>query len=358
MMNDNQHNEQITEGLEFILAHFSQERLFPRTIMTKKLGYQKEIFSKEEALSYFQESDSLDCRINAFPSHIEYHGIQRYPPDFIFIDIDKNNFKTEKGLNLAFSTTLKNIKEKLSDDSNIDNGEVCPTVLNTGGGYHIYQPIYGIILEEIKDFTVLTVTPSNDFLRFAKDYLTNGKADKKSNPSFKSSLLRIPYSINSKYNNEVTIIQRWNGYRPSIKYLLLDFKTWLIDRKIKQEIAEKRSGKREKYIQKDNQTGSIPWIEKLLQTPIEDYRKNAVSLILSLYLINIQKKSYEESFTILKDWLDRCNELKRLDFDAGYRIKYSLNSALKSKILPMKLETLKERNYELYQIIIDHEKSK
>jgi hypothetical protein len=33
----------------------------------------------------------------------------------------------------------------------------------------------------------------------------------------------------------------------------------------------------------------IPWIEKLLETPIEDYRKNAVSLILAPYLINIKK---------------------------------------------------------------------
>jgi hypothetical protein len=80
---------------------------------------------------------------------------------------------------------------------------------------------------------------------------------------------------------------------------LLDFKTWLIDRNIKQEIEEKRSSRnREKYIQKDNQqtSDSIPWIEKLLQTPIEDYRKNAISLILSRYLINIKKKSYQGSF--------------------------------------------------------------
>jgi hypothetical protein len=33
---------------------------------------------------------------------------------------------------------------------------------------------------------------------------------------------------------------------------------------------------------------TIPWIEKLLQTPIDDYRKNAVSLILAPYLINIK----------------------------------------------------------------------
>lgn len=344
--------DNIEDGLDFITAHFNQDRpLFPRTIMTKNLERQKEIFSKEDALYYFKESDLLDCRINAFPSYIEYHDIQRYPPDFIFIDIDMSNFKTENGLKFALSTTLMNIKEKLDDGY--------PTVLKTGGGYHIYQPITSFILEEIKDFADLTSTPSNDFLKFAKNYLSNGKADKNSNPSFKSSLLRIPHSINSKYNNEVTIIQRWNEYRPSIKPLLIDFKTWLIERKIKEAVKLKElEEKRGKYVQNDTHTGSIPWIEKLLETPIEDYRKNAVGLILSTYLINIKKKSYEDSFVILKDWLDRCDKLKRLDFNATYLIKYSINTALKNKIPPMKLETLKERNYDLYKIIIDHKKGK
>jgi hypothetical protein len=30
------------------------------------------------------------------------------------------------------------------------------------------------------------------------------------------------------------------------------------------------------------QGNTIPWIEKLLETPIDDYRKNAVNLILSI----------------------------------------------------------------------------
>ena len=316
--------------------------------MTKRLGYQKEIFSKEEASSYFKESNLIDCRINAFPSYTEYNGIQRYPPDFIFIDIDRADFKTEKGLNLALSRTLGNIKEKFVDSSsNVD-----PTVLKTGGGYHIYQPLESFVLEEIKFFTDLTVTSSSDFLKFAKNYLSNGKADKNSNPSFKSSLLRIPYSINSKYNNKITIIQRWNGYRPSIKHLLLDFETWLIDRKIKEERKLKKlEEKRGKTVQNNN-AGFILWIEKLLQTPIDDYRKNAISLILSTYLVNIKKKSYEESFNIIKDWLDRCDNLQRIDFNVHTLLKYSLDTALKNRIPPMRLETLKEKNSKLYNDIV------
>jgi hypothetical protein len=45
---DNIHRK-VEYGLDFILSHF-QEPLFPRKIMTKQLGYQVEIFNKEEAL--------------------------------------------------------------------------------------------------------------------------------------------------------------------------------------------------------------------------------------------------------------------------------------------------------------------
>ncbi|HEX2406539.1 MAG TPA: hypothetical protein VHJ38_04945 [Nitrososphaeraceae archaeon] len=75
---------------------------------------------------------------------IEYKGIQRYKPGFLFIDLDNNNFKTNKSIELALYNTLKNIKQKL-------NGN--PTILFTGGGYHIYQPVdISTALENITEF--------------------------------------------------------------------------------------------------------------------------------------------------------------------------------------------------------------
>ncbi|MFL6317261.1 MAG: hypothetical protein ACJ71K_19095 [Nitrososphaeraceae archaeon] len=41
-----------------------------------------------------------------------------------------------------------------------------------------------------------------------------------------------------------------------------------------------------------------------MQTPIEDYRKNAVNLILAPYLINIKKLSYEDALNIINNWLN------------------------------------------------------
>ena len=68
------------------------------------------------------------------------------------------------------------------------------------------------------------------------------------------------------------------------------------------------------------------WIEKLLQTPIEDGRKYALWKILCPYLVNIKKLQYEESYTILKTWLEKCNNLQKLDFNSETEIKAKLKN--------------------------------
>src|SRR3954454_9972353 len=111
-------------------------------------------------------------------------------------------------------------------------------------------------------------------------------------PSFKSCMIRIPGSHNfklvQKNNNggvadsstEVKLIKKRDGIRPKFKPLLYHFNIWLADKKIK-EINE--SSKKTKYDHKYNATSKkeIRWIETLLQTPINDYRKNAIWRILA-----------------------------------------------------------------------------
>ena len=91
-------NSIFTEGFQFILDHFNQERLFPRTIMTKKLKYQKEVFSKEEARRLFEESNFIDCRINAYP--VLEDGVLQ-APNIIFIDLDLSSTLNELNKNLV-----------------------------------------------------------------------------------------------------------------------------------------------------------------------------------------------------------------------------------------------------------------
>jgi hypothetical protein len=95
---------------------------------------------------------------------------------------------------------------------------------------------------------------------------------------------------------------------------------------------------------------TIPWIEKLLQTPIDDYRKNAVNLILAPYLINIKKLSYDAALNIINSWLSKCGELRQLDQDFNYMVRYSLKYCTKNGNKPLKLDTLKTKNKALYDV--------
>jgi len=164
-------------------------------------------------------------------------------------------------------------------------------------------------------------------------------------------MIRIPGSYNSKYakDNLVKIIQKWDGYRPPIRLLLGTFHAYLVDQKIKEVKLKKRIEKR--YGITSGHSNSLLWIETLLQTPIEDYRKNAIALILAPYQINIKKVSNDDAFQIIKDWLDKCNELRTLDPNFSYKVKYSVNTAMRKQQLPMKLSTLENKNRDLYNLL-------
>jgi len=357
--------EYIEYELDFILSHFNPDKLFPRTVQTKKSeGRQIEIFSKQETLYYYEESSFIDCRINAFPLYTEYKGVQRYPPDLIFIDIDRKDFKDDKNFENALSKTLKNIKEKLNDD------KAYPTVNWSGNGYHIILPIECPILEEIEQFQKYkrdySFFISQEFLRFVKDNLSNGKADQHNYPSFKSCQIRVPGSINGKclLNNDrskrlscnfrVKILQKWNGYRPSItRDFIEDFRTYLEQKITDQEMKSSNSNyynykkKNNNQNHYSNNNHNIEWIEnKVLQTPFSDYRKLIVGLVLAPYLVVIKKLSYEESYKIIYEWLMKCNSLsgRKLDFDPRYLINNNIKTSMKKLIPPISIYKL-EMNY-------------
>ena len=111
-----------------------------------------------------------------------------------------------------------------------------PTILWSGNGVHICQPVEAIILEQESKFAQFD-QPSQTFLRFAAQFLSNHKSDTNNNPAFKSCLLRVPGSYNSKctvQNREVNIIQQWDGLRPTINPLYYHFYIYLADRKLKE----------------------------------------------------------------------------------------------------------------------------
>ena len=179
-------------------------------------------------------------------------------------------------------------------------------------------------------------------------------------------MLRIPGSINSKYNVKVKTVQKWNGIRPPIpREFIEEFRTYLIQKKIdEQNYRQKMLKLRRKYHNNTNSSHNsfyyyYDWIEKkILQIAYPDCRKIIVDLILAPYLINIKKVSYDESYQIIREWLDKCNNLKKLDNYqnfVNYRIHSALKTAAKKGIGPMSLYKIKtdKRYYNnLYLLIL------
>jgi Primase X len=364
--NDNLYHK-IEDGFDFVVSHF-QEPTFPRRIMTKGLGYQVEVFNKQEAMEYFKKSKYQDCRINAYPSFTNYHGINLTPISFLMVDLDLKDFGTTKLLERALNKTKEKIGKQEKEGSIGGN----PTVLWTGNGYHIYQPVSGLILEEYETFFEFTKYLDKDltslFIQFAEEYFTDYTADRLHHPTVKSCLVRIPGSLNSKFiakewqDGEIKIIQRWDGIRPSIQPLIRDFRRWLIQKRIddveelkKQEKKHARFhmviASRSQKSQQQNQTNQIKWIENgILEKALADHRKYVIWRILSPYLLNVRKLPKEESYLIMKSWLDRCNKLERLTFSAKAKIREGLRGAGKG-YYPISLEKLKEENKALYDIV-------
>ena len=380
----NEYSNKLELGLEsnlyFILSHF-EEPIWPRNIAVNLDGKTRVylVNNKQEALARFKQANLLDCRISAYPDYVEFEGINRQPPNFIFIDIDRSTFNTDRAFNMAVNRTRKNIKEMLGEN---------PTIILTGNGVHFYQPVKLVyknvsVLEQLDVFSEFVDVNgrkkkdlSTRFMRFAEELFAGSKHDPSHNPSIKSCLVRVPHTLNSKCidlqtgnyikDPEVKIIQRWDGQRPAINYILRRFRSWLINDAIKEklEVQSRQDDFRKlknkwSYGHYNNNSHNhhyyYDYIEKLLQTPIKDFRKRASSLVIIPYLVVVKKlESDQEVFNIARAWLDRCNEIEALDrgYDYNYRIRSSIASSRKGQIPPMGLERFKEENRELYDMLV------
>jgi hypothetical protein len=134
---------------------------------------------------------------------------------------------------------------------------------------------------------------------------------------------------------------------PKANPLYYHFYSYSADRRLKEFNMQKNQTENH-YAFRAN---TIAWIEKLLQTPIQDYRKNAVSLILAPYLINVKKVSYDAALNIINSWLSKCGKLRQLDQNFDYMLRYALKYSAKNGHKPLKLDTLKMKNVMLYDLL-------
>jgi non-catalytic primase subunit PriX-like protein len=315
-------------------------------------------------LSYYKDSNYLDCRISAYNTSAQEQSI-----DLLMIDLDLSNFKHNiKALDSAKTKALEKIQYTF------DLSKFEPSIIWSGNGYHLYIPAesQNTILEQMSEFNKYK-EPSKLFLRFAEWYLSNGKADSEHyhTVSFKNCLLRIPGSYNSKNMCQVRTVHKWSGNTKVPLHLLYDkFLGYLIDQGSKiikhhnnnNHTVLSENGK-SAYLARMNSSPlrkkqSIDWVEQLLQTPLPEHRKYCIWRILAPYFINVKHISFNDSYDNLYHWLERCNELRVLDFDPATKINDNLNRAINTGYLPISLDnhskeprTLKTNNRELYDII-------
>ena len=258
VQNNQNREEKVKEGIDFLLSHFEgRQRLFPRKMSTfSSNGKQFTVYNKEQILDACIKSNFKDCRLNGYPG-LEDGVLQA--PNIIFIDLDlKYNLKE---LERDLEKTLKIIKQKLNGFE--------PTVLWTGNGYHLYIVLDIRPLELIEKLKELSDKPSELFLRFSEYLFTNNKKDSQHYPSFNSCLLRIPGTINSKNSSEAKIIQRFDTNKiPSIdNKIIREFRLYLADMYIRKRTETKDTKMAGNFSIKNQYNSSsiqYEWIEKLL----------------------------------------------------------------------------------------------
>jgi len=309
-----------------------------------------------------KESLYTNCRISAYKYPIPtVRGINAQVPNFVMPDLDRKDFKTDKLLLECLQQTLENSKVRLHGAS--------PTVLWSGGGFHLPQPLNADVVLETESIFLRFDDPSrkgflsNGLLRYIERDITNNSADSghSSSTSFGNCMIRIPGSFNSKYirsnkaQSEVKIVQRWDGYRADIKWVLKDYWIYLTQEKNNEILATSNRDQRRLRSQwkrgidpsqQKKQANKTEWIESLYNKSLDDCRYYCIWRIFVPYFINIRMLSQWETFNLIKNWLDRCSIIKRLSFNA----KNSINHALRTvrHFRPVSLVDLKAERPMLY----------
>ncbi len=299
----------VEQGIDFVLSHCT-EPLFPRTISTKDTeNRQVSVSSKKEILEYFQKANNLDCRISAFSKE----DIENCNPHLFFIDLDNKS---------ALEGTLYNIHKF--------GGK--PTIISTGNGIAIIQPLIMSSWKNITQFGINGEELSKLFLQFTERYFSERYCDLGNHPSLKSCMIRVPVTINSKNNHIVEILGMWNKKKISTKNI--PFKKYLND------LTKQQS---QRYTNTTVNTQNFQWIEQLLLTKIDDSR-NFLLFDVTRYLINVKNITDQEAVNIILKWLDSIKYSRST-------ISSEVKKALKDNKFPRNLTTIQNTNLEIYEYL-------
>src|SRR6266487_3785485 len=86
---------------------------------------------------------------------------------------------------------------------------------------------------------------------------------------------------------------------------------------------------------------SIRCIDSLLETPIEDHRKYPTWRIVAPYLINVRKLSYDETFNVIGDWLNKpIQHLVLIPISIELKYRYLKKQKIVLKIGPVSIVSI------------------
>ena len=235
-------------------------------------------------------------------------------------------------------------------------------VVRTGNGRHILIPfMFDCPFEEIGEFKeimnfLISKSPrhknnimSENFLSFAKKYLSRNQADKGNYPTFSSVFLRVPGSINMKMKYGVPQIVEteieWSYEENSTvgfgdlhpdTPLFYDFMHHM------RIVAGRQLYRKQKYGFRAPGSSIYKLIEYVHDTPISDCRKRILWLVLAPYAVNVRKMTSVNAFIWIKQWADKCH--KAYPFEPGFnidqKIDYYVALAEQNGHLPLNLDRL------------------
>jgi hypothetical protein len=221
--------ETIRKGIKFILSHFKKP-IFPRTTTSRSTTYDgpqiKVVYNEKEMFRTYEQSKFIDCRVSMYRSSYateEYHddeNLKLQMVDLIIIDICKPIFMRESAQIKALYAILQAIKGTLTGK---------PTILWSMGSFHIYQPIEPQTPEQIKkfiDYIIRQYPELQLILGFQEQRLSGIYNSYQQVQLYNPSMLLIPGTFNSnvekRKDEEIMLIQKWDGYRPRIVSPIFD----------------------------------------------------------------------------------------------------------------------------------------
>jgi hypothetical protein len=89
-------------------------------------------------------------------------------------------------------------------------------------------------------------------------------------------------------------------------------------------------------------------VNSILHTYFIHKKKWGPKLFVS-HLLNIRGLSKDDTRSIIREWLYKCNQLKRLDFNPDHRIKSALYSS--KNFFPISCDKLKFENEGFYKLL-------